>query len=64
MEIFTSVSDLLENHQSTNAVKDEIINLKYDLKKQMDSGLMPDEMEKIKCGYDAVLAAERILEKF
>lgn len=63
MNTFTSVFDLLENNASLASVKDEILNMKIALKKHMDTGLTPDEMEKAQIKNQALLAAEEILEK-
>ncbi len=63
MEIFVSLSELLENQKSLNSVKDEIYTMKMELKSYMDKGLDSDAMLMAKKESDAILAAEGILEK-
>lgn len=60
---FTSLFDVLENQASLTPIKDEILTMKLNLKKEMDKGLTPEEMEKAKEEEKAILAAENILEK-
>lgn len=60
---FTSLFDVLENQGSLTPIKDEILTMKLNLKKEMDKGLTPDEMDKARDEEKAILAAENILEK-
>lgn len=60
---FTSLFDALENQASLTPIKDEILTMKLNLKKEMDKGLTPDEMDKARDEEKAILAAENILEK-
>lgn len=63
MSNFISLFDVLENHSSLTPVKDEILTMKLNLKKEMDKGLTPDEMSVAREEEKAILAAENILEK-
>lgn len=63
MSNFTSLFDVLENQGSLTPIKDEILTMKLNLKKQMDKGLTPDEMTAAREEEKALLAAENILEK-
>ncbi len=63
MSNFISLFDVLENQGSLTPIKDEILTLKLNVKKEMDKGLTPDEMKRAKEEEKAILAAENILEK-
>ncbi len=63
MSNFISLFDVLENQGSLTPIKDEILTLKLNVKKEMDKGLTPDEMKLAKEEEKALLAAENILEK-
>ena len=62
MADFISLGDLVENRESFAPIKDEILAMKVNIKKHMDTGLTPDEMSISKVELDAVMAAERIIE--
>lgn len=63
MSNFVSLFDVLENQGSLTPIKDEILTMKLNLKKEMDKGLTPDEMKLAQEEEKALLAAENILEK-
>lgn len=63
MNNFTSLFDVLENQGSLTPIKDEILTMKLNLKKEMDKGLTSEEMETARKEEKAILAAENILEK-
>jgi len=61
----TSVFDLLDNPSadSIRAVRDDIAAMDGDIRRSMDAGLAPDEMQKAQAIRSAVQAAAVILEK-
>lgn len=63
MSSFTSLFTVLESQGSLTPIKDEILAMKLNLKKEMDKGLTPEEMKLAKEKEKAILAAENILEK-
>ena len=63
MSNFVSLFDVLEGQGSLTPIKDEILTMKLNLKKEMDKGLTPDEMKLAQEEEKAILAAENILEK-
>lgn len=63
MSNFVSLFDVLENQGSLTPIKDEILTMKFNLKKEMDKGLTPEEMKLAQEEEKAILAAENILEK-
>lgn len=63
MSNFVSLFDVLESQGSLTPIKDEILTMKLNLKKEMDKGLTPDEMKLAQEEEKAILAAENILEK-
>ena len=60
-----SVFDLIENKDTSGqrALRDELAAMDLDLRKQMDAGLIPEEMAAVKAVRDAVQAASSILNK-
>lgn len=63
MSNFVSLFDVLETQGSLTPIKDEILTMKFNLKKEMDKGLTPEEMKLAQEEEKAILAAENILEK-
>lgn len=63
MSEFVSLAEIIENKTSLTPIKDEIFEMKSNIKKHMDTGLTPDEMKDAKIYQDAVIAAENIMEK-
>ena len=65
MSDFTSVLDLLEDapYGAQRAVKYEIADMEYGIRRAMDRGLTPDEMKEAQAARDAAQAAAAILDK-
>ena len=65
MSDFTSVLDLLEDtpYGAQKAVKDELADREFGIRRVMDRGLTPDEMQKAHAAREAAQAAAVILDK-
>lgn len=63
MSTFVSVSDLIENNQSLNFIKEELFVMKTSVNSAMDKGLTVDEMEVAKKVQEAVRTADDVLAK-
>ena len=65
MSEFVSVLDMTAESDpvTLRAIKDELFDLDYTLRRTMDAGLPPQEMEKATAAREAVQAANSILEK-
>ena len=65
MNDVVSVLDLLENNDygSLRSVRDEVAEMDASLRRLMDKGLAPDEMQMAQTARTAVQSASSILEK-
>ena len=65
MSDFVSLLDIIEKGDTfeLRAIKDEMAALDLALRRKMDAGLVPEEMERAKAERNAVLAASSILNK-
>ena len=65
MSDFTSVLDMLEDapYGAQKAVKDEVVDMEFGIRRAMDRGLTPDEMQKAQAAREAAQAAAVILDK-
>ena len=65
MSDFVSVFDIMESGDANQqrAIKDEMAALDLALRRKMDAGLVPEEMELARAEREAVLAASSILNK-
>ena len=65
MSDFISLLDIIEKGDTfeLRAIKDEMAALDLALRRKMDAGLVPEEMERAKAERNAVLAASSILNK-
>ncbi len=65
MNDVVSVLDLLENNDygSLRSVRDEVAEMDASLRRLMDKGLAPDEMQTAQTARTAVQSASSILEK-
>lgn len=65
MSDFVSVMDLLDesNYAQQKAIADEVAGITFSVRRKMDQGLTPDEMETAKAVKAAAEAAEEILSK-
>ena len=62
-ELFVSVMDMNSSSMEFRAVRDEVLTMNMDIKRQMDAGLTPDEMAVAQKVFAATEAAGKILEK-
>ena len=62
-ETLTSVMDMNSSSMEFRAVRDEVLTMNMDIKRQMDAGLTPDEMAVTQKIFAATEAAGKILEK-
>lgn len=65
MSEFLSVFDMTgeSSSEALHSIKDELFTLDHTLRRTMDSGLPPQDMEKALAAREAVQAAAAILEK-
>ena len=65
MSDFVSLIDIMEKGDTfqLRAIKDEMAALDLALRRKMDAGLVPEEMELARAEREAVLAASSILNK-
>ena len=65
MSDFVSLLDIMEKGDTfqLRAIKDEMAALDLALRRKMDAGLVPEEMELARAEREAVLAASSILNK-
>ena len=65
MSDFVSLLDIIEKGDTfeLRAIKDEMAALDLALRRKMDAGLVPEEMEQANAERNAVLAASSILNK-
>jgi hypothetical protein len=63
MTDFVSVFDLIEsdNEAAKKAVRDEVADIQYSIRRAMDEGLSPDEMKAAQALRDAANAASEVL---
>ncbi len=63
MTEFVSVFDLLESDDAAakKAVRDEVADIQYSVRRAMDQGLSPDEMKAAMAIRDAANAASEVL---
>lgn len=65
-ESFVSVLDMLENDPSgadLKPIREDLLNMDVDIRRSMDRGLAPDEMNTARTSRDMIQAAESILNK-
>lgn len=65
MEIFVSAWDAADSasYNDQKAIRDEVADMAYRLRRAMDAGLTPDEMKTAQAEKSAVDAAEELLTK-
>ena len=65
MSEFVSVLDLMENapYGAQTTVRDEIAVMDAELRRTMDQGLTPDDMQTARAARSAVQAAAAILDR-
>ncbi|WP_446424034.1 hypothetical protein [Mailhella sp.] len=65
MSEFVSLLDILEkpSYDGQRQLREEVAAMDFDLRRTMDAGLTPDEMQKAQAGRRAVHAALDILDK-
>ena len=65
MSDFVSLLDIIEKGDTAQlrAIKDEMAALDLALRRKMDAGLLPEDMELARAEREAVLAASSILNK-
>jgi hypothetical protein len=65
-EAFVSVLDLLENDPSGSdlkSIRDDLLTMDMNIRRSMDRGLTPDEMNSAQTARAMIQAAESILNK-
>lgn len=65
MSDFVSVMDLLDeqSYDALRDIKDDVAGMDMDIRRAMDCGLAPDDMQKAQAARSAVQAASEILDK-
>ncbi len=63
MSNFVSLMDVVHEKLPLTPVKEDIIRMKSATKELLDQGLTPAEMQNAKTYYNAIIAAEEILDK-
>ena len=65
MSDFISAADAAESasYSDQKAIRDEVADMDYRLRRAMDEGLTPDDMKQAQAAREAVAAASEILSK-
>ena len=65
MSDFISAQDALESGSTVDqkTIRDEVSDIVYRIRREMDAGLTPDDMKVARAEKDAADAAEEILSK-
>ena len=65
MSVFISVSDAVESgsYFDQKTIRDEVADIVYRLRREMDAGLTPDDMKVVSAEKTAADAADEILSK-
>lgn len=65
MSEFISIFDTgVANFSAFKGIREEIYDLEYAIKRHMDTGLSPEDMEKARVVQEGAQAADRILAAF
>jgi hypothetical protein len=65
MSDFVSLLDIMEkpSYDEQRKLREEVSAIDFELRRAMDAGLTPDDMQKAQAGRDAAHAALDILDK-